>query len=135
MSLEAFIGNGKVVAGIVTFSVTVAAGGITSYYTVSNRLERVAEIASQAAVSARDASAAAAAARDFSIQQIKEHDAEDNIRINALEAARVATDRRVDVMEEKMRAIGETIGRVDRRQEVLLDRLNAPRTRIVRDIP
>lgn len=135
MNLEAFIGNGKVVAGIVIGSLTVGAGGLSSYYAAISRLEHVAYRTEQVATMAKDAVDAARETRLASERQLREYQTATDARLEEQAQQRTVDRQDIAVMKEQLRAQGTVLERMDRRQEVLLDRLNAPRTRIVRDIP
>ncbi|NBD11844.1 hypothetical protein [Corallococcus silvisoli] len=127
--LEGWLGHARTIAAIAG----IIAAGLGAYYGAVGRLERVADRAELAVASAQAAVRLATESREAGETQLREYRTAADARIEGVKASIAATDRRVDLLEERLRAMSSTIDRMDRRQEVLLDRLNAPRTRAVRD--
>lgn len=128
---DAFLPNLKTLAwvgGFISF-------GFAAYYGAIVRIERVTDKADAAVESAKHAILAANESREAADRALREYRAAADARISALESSSVSTIRRVDVIEERMSAIGKTADQIYARQEVLLDRLNPPRQRVVRDFP
>lgn len=134
MSLETFIQNGKVVVGIVITTASMAVGGVTAWLTTVNRVDKAADRAEVAATAAQKASSDVGALRTETQEQIRKY--QDTVDARLEEQKRQRQEDRQDIVliKEQLRAQSATIDRMDRRQEVMLDRLNPPR-RVVRDFP
>ncbi len=127
MSLETFIGHGKIVVGIVATTASLAVAGGVAWLTVSNRAEA-------AASTAQRASTDVASLRSDTQEQMRKY--QDSVDARIEEAKRQQQEARQDIIliKAQLQAQTTTIERMDRRQEVMLDRLNPPR-RVVRDFP
>lgn len=134
MSLETFIANGKVVVGIVITTASMAVGGVTAWLTTVNRVDKAADRAEVAAVAAQRASSEVSALRSETQEQIRKY--QDTVDARLEEQKRQRQEDRQDIIliKAQLQSQTATMERMDRRQEVMLDRLNPPR-RVVRDFP
>lgn len=127
MSLETFVANGKIMAGVILVTASMAAGGATAWLTTATK-------ADAAAVSAQRASSDVATLRSETQEQMRKYQDSVDIRIEEQKRQRQEDRQDIILIKAQLQAQTATMERMDRRQEVMLDRLNPPR-RVVRDFP
>lgn len=130
MSLETWIANGKVVLGIVTGTALLVAAWVTTV----TRVDKAADRAEVAASAAQKASSEVSTLRSETQEQIRKYQDSVDVRIEEQKRQRQEDRQDIVLIKEQLRSQSATIDRMDRRQEVMLDRLNPPR-RVVRDFP
>lgn len=127
MSLESFVANGKIMAGIIIATASMAAGGATAWLTTATK-------ADAAATAAQRASSDVATLRSETQEQMRKYQESVDLRLEEQKRQRQEDRQDIILIKEQLRVQSATIDRMDRRQEVMLDRLNPPR-RVVRDFP
>ncbi|MFP2897556.1 hypothetical protein [Corallococcus sp. 4LFB] len=134
-SLEGWLNHGKLVAGIVVFTCTVCGSALAAYYgatartdLVEAKVDRVATRVEQVATSVEEQRTDAERKRQQDQEAL-------NARLGEQERARAADHEALVRLQEQLRAVGDQTRAIATDVRVVLERVNAPRPRVVREYP
>jgi outer membrane murein-binding lipoprotein Lpp len=133
--LEDWIRNGRLVVAIILAACTITGTGLAAYFGATAKTDRVEANVDRVAARVEQVAGSVADLRADTERKRQQDQEALNARLSEQEKARQADHEALVRLQEQMRTVSDQNRGIANDVRVLLDRVNAPRPRVVRDYP